>query len=116
MIALFGARGVGKTTTLFQYLRALQEQGKNALYISLDYPFLSGADLVEIVELFIDEGGEYLLLDEVHRYEDFSAHLKTIYDLFDVKVIFTGRMIAGKQETAIAYSYLPANLEMLSLS
>lgn len=89
MIALFGARGVGKTTTLFQYLNELETQNKNALYISLDYPFLSGIDLIEIVEEFAEEGGEYLLLDEVHRFEEFSSYLKTIYDLFEIKVIFT---------------------------
>ena len=90
MIAIFGARGVGKTTLLFQYLKELQSKYKKALYISLDYPFLSGVDLIEIVEAFVEDGGEYLLLDEIHRYEDFSAYLKSIYDLFDIKVIFTG--------------------------
>lgn len=89
MIAIFGARGVGKTTILFQYLKELESQNKKALYISLDYPFLSGIDLIDLVEDFANENGEYLLLDEVHRYEDFSSYLKTIYDLFDIKVIFT---------------------------
>ena len=89
MIAIFGARGVGKTTTLFQYLVELQAKKKNVLYISLDYPFLAGVDLIEIVEAFVEEGGEYLLLDEVHRYHDFSAYLKTMYDLFEIKVLFT---------------------------
>jgi len=89
MIALFGSRGVGKTTTLFQHLKELESNNKNALYISLDYPFLSGVDLIDIVEEFVDSGGEYLLLDEVHRYEEFASYLKTIYDLFDLKVIFT---------------------------
>lgn len=31
---------------LFQYLLELQSQDKKALYISLDYPFLSGVDLI----------------------------------------------------------------------
>jgi len=90
MIAIFGARGIGKTTLLFQYLEALQNNNKNALYISLDYPFLTGVDLIDIVEAFVDLGGEYLLLDEAHRYDDFSAYLKTIYDLYDINVVFTG--------------------------
>ena len=90
MIAIFGARGVGKTTTLFQYLLELQAKDKNVLYISLDYPFLAGVDLIDIVEDFVEDGGEYLLLDEVHRYNDFSAYLKTIYDLFDIHIVFTG--------------------------
>ena len=90
MIAIYGARGVGKTTMLLEYLKELLSKDKKALYISLDYPFLSGMDLVEIVEEFVESGGEYLLLDEVHRYYDFSSYLKTIYDLFDIKVIVTG--------------------------
>jgi len=90
MIAIFGARGTGKTTMLFQYLKELQENNKNVLYISLDYPFLSGADLIDLVEAFVEDGGEYLLLDEVHRYEAFASYLKTIYDLFDIHVLFTG--------------------------
>ncbi len=89
MIGIFGARGVGKTTILFQYLKELELQNKKALYISLDYPFLSGVDLIDLVEEYASEGGEYLLLDEVHRYEDFSSYLKTSYDLFDIRVIFT---------------------------
>ncbi|WP_434581565.1 AAA family ATPase [Sulfurimonas sp. NW15] len=90
MVAVFGARGVGKTTLLFQYLKELEEENKKALYISMDYPFLSGVDLIEIVEEFVEDGGEYLLLDEIHRYNDFSSYLKSIYDLYEIKVIFTG--------------------------
>lgn len=90
MIGIFGARGVGKTTILFQYLSQLQSEKKKALYISMDYPFFTGVDLIEIVEQFIEEGGQYLLLDEIHRYADFSAYLKTLYDLFDIHIIFTG--------------------------
>jgi hypothetical protein len=90
MIAIFGARGTGKTTILFQYLSELQSKNKKALYISMDYPFFAGIDLIEIIEVFVSQGGEYLLLDEVHRYTDFSSYLKTIYDLFDIRVVFTG--------------------------
>jgi len=46
--------------------------------------------LIELVEAFVKSGGEYLLLDEVHLYEAFASYLKTIYDLFDIKVLFTG--------------------------
>ena len=90
MIAVFGARGVGKTTLLFQYLQELQAKEKKALYISMDYPFLVGVDLIDIVEKFVESGGEYLLLDEIHRYNDFSAYLKTIYDMYNIHIVFTG--------------------------
>jgi len=44
----------------------------------MDYPFLVGVDLIEIVEEFVESGGEYLLLDEIHRYNDFSESIKDI--------------------------------------
>ena len=52
--------------------------------------FISSASLSELAFKFADSGGEYLLLDEVHKYEDFASHLKTIYDMSELKVIFTG--------------------------
>jgi predicted AAA+ superfamily ATPase len=90
MIGIFGARGVGKTTILLQKLIGLQKNNIKALYISLDYPFLTNIDLLDLVDEFIKEGGEVLLLDEVHRYRDFSSYLKSIYDIYDLKIIFTG--------------------------
>ncbi len=90
MIAIFGARGVGKTTLLLQYLQDLLSQNKKALYISLDYPFLAGSDLLELAEEITDKGYEYLLLDEVHRFKDFSIYLKSIYDIYNIKILFTG--------------------------
>ena len=90
LIGIVGSRGVGKTTMLFQKLIELNSLDKKALYISLDYPFLSSFDLSEFAFKFADSGGEYLLLDEVHKYPEFAPHLKTIYDMSDLKVIFTG--------------------------
>lgn len=55
-----------------------------------DYPFLSSVNLSELAFEFYDKGGEYLLLDEVHKYSTFASHLKVIYDMSDLKVIFTG--------------------------
>lgn len=90
LIGIVGARGVGKTTMLFQRLLDLKKQRKKCLYLSLDYPFLSSMNLSEFAFEFAEKGGEYLLLDEVHKYNDFASHLKIIYDLSDLKVLFTG--------------------------
>ena len=95
LIGILGARGTGKTTMLFQRLIELKSQNKKTLYISLDYPFLGSASLSELAFEFVDSGGEYLLLDEVHKYEDFAAHLKTIYDMSPLNVIFTGSSAAS---------------------
>ena len=95
LIGILGARGTGKTTMLFQRLIELKSQNKKTLYISLDYPFLGSASLSELAFEFVDSSGEYLLLDEVHKYEDFAAHLKTIYDMSPLNVIFTGSSAAS---------------------
>lgn len=95
LIGIVGARGTGKTTMLFQKLIKLKAQNKKALYISLDYPFLGSTSISELAFEFADNGGEYLLLDEVHKYEDFAAHLKTIYDMSPLNVIFTGSSAAS---------------------
>ncbi|WP_290456737.1 AAA family ATPase, partial [Helicobacter rodentium] len=44
----------------------------------------------ECLACFAESGGEYLLLDEIHKYSDFASHLKAIFDLSDLKVLFTG--------------------------
>ena len=40
MIGIVGARGVGKTTLLLQYIKELKDQGEayKSLYFSYDYP------------------------------------------------------------------------------
>lgn len=75
---------------LIQRLLELLANGNKALYISLDYPFLSSFNLSEFAFCFAESGGEYLLLDEIHKYSDFASHLKAIFDLSDLKVLFTG--------------------------
>ncbi len=93
MIAVVGSRGVGKTTFLLQHLRALKAKypEHKSLYFSYDYPTNINIKLYELVEAFSRVGGEYLLLDEIHKYKDFALDLKAIYDFFpELKVIFTG--------------------------
>jgi uncharacterized protein len=90
MIALVGAKGVGKTTLLHQYMAGLDLELKNILYISLDNPILNGYKLLEIAEFFYQRGGKLLLVDEIHYQADFERDLKTIYDFFDIKVVFSG--------------------------
>lgn len=93
MIGIVGARGVGKTTLLLQYLQELKEKYApyKSLYFSYDYPTNINIKLIELVEEFAKIGGEYLIIDEIHKYENFSLDLKAIYDFYPrVKVIFTG--------------------------
>lgn len=93
MIGIVGARGVGKTTLLLQYLQELKQSRESykSLYFSYDHPTNVTIKLIELAEEFVKIGGEFLLIDEIHKYENFSLDLKAIYDFYPkLKVIFTG--------------------------
>ncbi|MBR2486337.1 MAG: AAA family ATPase [Paludibacteraceae bacterium] len=92
LIAIRGARGVGKTTMLLQYIK--KTYGSNpqkALYASMDHLYFSHHTFLELAEEFYKRGGECLCLDEVHKYEGWSREIKNIYDGFpELKIVFTG--------------------------
>lgn len=92
LIGIKGARGIGKTTLLLQYINIhLKEEQDKALYVSLDNIWFSNHSLVELVDYFVKREGKYLFLDEVHKYPNWSQELKNIYDDFPtLKVVFTG--------------------------
>lgn len=90
MIGIKGSRGVGKTTLLLQFAK-LHLNNQNKIYISLDNPYFAKSNLPEFVDDFVKNGGEYLLLDEVHHYPNWSLALKIIYDNYPrLKVAYTG--------------------------
>lgn len=89
LIGISGARGSGKTVMLLQYLKSLSDT-ENGLYVSLDDLFFTENKLVYFAEDFAKYGGTYLLLDEVHKYPNWSQEIKNIYDSIpDLKVVFT---------------------------
>lgn len=91
LIGIKGARGAGKTTLLLQYAKQNLPQNNQTIYVSLDDLYFTENTLVDFAERFVMQGGKFLLLDEVHRYQNWSRELKNIYDdQPDLKVIFTG--------------------------
>jgi len=88
LVGILGARGVGKTTALIQYLNEYPAPFSKKLYISADFIMIDS--LFEIVKEFVKEGGEIVVIDEIHKYPDFEIELKKIYDILDVKVFFSG--------------------------
>jgi len=88
LTAIKGARGTGKTTLLLQLAKAYQSD--EVLYVALDDLFFSENTLYGLAEKFNQIGGKLMLIDEVHKYPNWSRELKLIYDDFlDLKVIFT---------------------------
>lgn len=90
LIGIRGSRGVGKTTLLLQYAKTKLKQD-SFLYVSLDSLYFTENKLVTLADSFVKNGGEYLLIDEVHHYPNWSIELKNIYDSHpELKVIYTG--------------------------
>jgi len=86
---ILGARGVGKTTTIAQFMSCYEKN--EALYVSLDDINNAKESIYEIAETFELQGGKLLCLDEIHKYEDWSQELKSIYDSFPkLKVVASG--------------------------
>jgi len=75
-----GARGVGKTTLLLQYAKKQKENGREVLYVALDDLFFQENTLYDLAIEFVKYNGQFLLLDEVHKYPNWSRELKLIYD------------------------------------
>ena len=90
LIGIIGARGVGKTTYILNYLKNSTLPIHKKLYISADSIALSNSSLVEIAKEFTARGGELLAIDEIHKYRNFEIELKQIYDMLPLKVIFSG--------------------------
>jgi predicted AAA+ superfamily ATPase len=90
MVGVLGSRGVGKTTFILQYLKALELPRYKKLYFSADSITLANYSLYEIAEEFSRVGGEVLAIDEIHKYKNFERELKEMYDFLDLKIIFSG--------------------------
>lgn len=92
LIGIKGARGVGKTTLLLQYMKLhYSENLEESLYVSLDSFGFKNKSLLSLADDFVRNGGKYLFLDEVHKYANWAQELKNIYDDHkELKVVFTG--------------------------
>ena len=84
-----GQRGVGKTTTIAQYMALHSEL--NSLYVSMDSFLIGELSMYEIAESFEMQGGKLLCFDEIHKYSNWSQELKSIYDEFpNLQIIASG--------------------------
>lgn len=92
LIGIKGARGIGKTTLLLQYIKINHSHElEKTLYVSIDSIWFSNNSLVDLVDEFIKKGGLYLFIDEVHKYPNWSQEIKNIYDDYpQLKIVFTG--------------------------
>jgi predicted AAA+ superfamily ATPase len=93
MVGIVGARGVGKTTMVLQYIKENLDANET-LYVSADDIYFAEHSLLDLAERFVKNRGKYLFIDEIHKYSGWSQSLKSIYDyLPELKVVFTGSSI-----------------------
>jgi predicted AAA+ superfamily ATPase len=98
LIGIKGARGVGKTTLMLQYIKDKFKFRKECLYVSLDDIAFPYKNIVELAEAFNKVGGKHLFIDEIHKYPDWPIELKNIYDNFSqLQVVFSGSSILDLQ-------------------
>ena len=95
LVGLMGPRGVGKSTLILQHIKSKSpEEQAESLYVSADHSYFTTSTLIETANQFVREGGEWLYIDEVHKYEGWSQELKQIYDSHPgLHVFFTGSSI-----------------------
>ena len=91
--AILGARGVGKTTLIFQHIK-LCNQRDSSLVVFADDIYFSRHTLFELAENFYRQGGKYLYIDEIHKYPNWSTEIKNIYDQIPgIHLVYTGSSI-----------------------
>lgn len=91
--AILGARGVGKTTLIFQHIK-LSNQRNVSLVVFADDIYFSKNTLLDLADTFYKNGGKYLYIDEIHKYPNWSTEIKNIYDQIpDLNIVYTGSSI-----------------------
>lgn len=116
LIAILGARGVGKTTLVLQHIK-LYEETDTTLFVYADDLWFSTHSLVSLAEEFYKNGGQTLYIDEIHKYKNWSQEIKNIYDTYpDLKVRYTGSSILDLQKGSHDLSRRVLEYQMHGLS
>jgi len=93
LIAIVGARGVGKTTLMLQHIKQHPE-GKSMMYLSAEHIYFSMHSLTEFADTFTKQGGKVLFIDEIHQYKNWAREVKVIYDTWPkLKLVISGSSI-----------------------
>lgn len=104
LVTIMGAKGVGKSTLIKQYLKQNYRLGdRRILYCSADTVDFSMRTLVGLAEEFSIHGGELLAIDEIHKYKsgttDWSREIKEIHELYpNLKLIVSGSSLLRLRE------------------
>lgn len=116
LVAITGARGVGKSTLVLQHIKQYDDID-TSLYASADNLWFSNHSIVELAETFYKNGGKTLYIDEIHKYKNWSTEIKNVYDTYTkLKVVYTGSSILDLQQGGADLSRRRLEYKMYGLS
>jgi uncharacterized protein len=117
LIAIRGPKGVGKTTMILQHIKQVFGQSEKALYVSMDSIAAKSLTIFEIAEYHLRKGGTHLFIDEIHKYNDWSREIKSIYDLYpELNIVFSGSSILQIYKSFADLSRRAVDYDMAGLS
>lgn len=95
LIGITGARGVGKTTFLLQYVKEnYASDDHTCLYINTNNFYIQHVGLPFFAGEFYHSGGKVILIDQVYKEPDWSKQILECYERYPgLKIIFTGSSV-----------------------
>ena len=99
LICIKGFRGVGKTTFLLDYIREKYNDDNSVLYINLNNFYFTKRKISSFADEFSKRGGKVLVLDQIHKYPEWSEDLrKCVDEIPDIKIIFSASPVLRVSE------------------
>lgn len=119
---IIGVRRSGKTTTLYQIIKILENKGinsKNIVFLNFDDTEINDAPFEEIIKTIekINPDVDYLFLDEIQQKDGWERWIRTLYDTSRYKQIFVsgssasllsrdiGRVLTGRHITFTVFPF-----------
>ena len=119
---IIGVRRSGKTTTLYQIVKILEEneeKSKNIVFLNFDDTEINSAPFEEIIKTIekINPEINYLFLDEIQQKNGWERWIRTLYDTNKYKQIFIsgssaslltqeiGRVLTGRHITFTVFPF-----------
>lgn len=116
LVAILGARGVGKTTLILQHIK-LFDSVDDSIFVMADDLYFTAHTIVEFAHSFYQRGGKKIYIDEIHKYKGWSTEIKNIYDqIRQLKIIYTGSSILDLEKGGADLSRRKLEYHMPGLS
>lgn len=90
VIGIKGFRGVGKTTFLLNFIKDHYGDSRDCLYVNLNDFYFAKRRIFSFADEFYKRGGKVLVLDQIHKYPDWSNEIRLCYnELPGLQLIFS---------------------------